>query len=98
MAMKITIRVKLNQESLAEAAGLIQLLQEEFGELPPDEEDTPGAVQVDPDRPPPLPLVAAADVASQVERWLAHLGPGSRSFWRMAAEFARDHAHFTFED
>ncbi len=62
------------------------------------EDDTPGAVQVDPDRLPPLPPVAAADVASQVERWLAHLGPGSRSFWRLAAEFSRGRASFTFED
>jgi hypothetical protein len=42
--------------------------------------------------------VATADVGSQVERWLAHLGPGSRSFWRLAAEFLRDREQVTFED
>jgi hypothetical protein len=40
----------------------------------------------------------ATSNASQVERWLAHLGPGSRSFWRKAAEFLREHESFTFDE
>ena len=62
------------------------------------EDETSGAVQVVPDRLSPSPPVAAADVAHQVERWLSHLGPGSRSFWRLAAEFSRGRASFTFKN
>jgi hypothetical protein len=76
---------------------------EQNGERPgaivgPAGDDSPTGLE----RPAPGPAAATAndicDSAGRVGAWLSRLGAGSRTFWRLAAGYAVDHAGFTFED
>jgi hypothetical protein len=46
----------------------------------------------------PAPPATAPASAWNVAGWFNHLGPGSRSFWEIAARHATTHPRWTFDD
>jgi hypothetical protein len=84
----------LSRES---APNILQALYPEIlpgneGEDEPPDAPTAVLAPNQPQGPTPDPLVAAArDPANFVEAWLRHLGPASRRFWRLAAEYSVGH-------
>jgi hypothetical protein len=103
MPVNLIIEIPCDPESLAEAAQVIENLRAIYPHLspPPEGNDEPPAAPV-PSPPPDVPQGPAPDplaVASFVDAWLRHLGPGSRRFWRIAAEYALNrNCNITFDD
>jgi hypothetical protein len=93
--VSMTFNVSCDHESLDQAARALAAIK---ATLPPADEAGPAAVPVPPPEP-SAPAGAAAKPEDFVEKWLKRLGPGSRGFWKKAAEYATGPVLFiTFED
>lgn len=100
MPVNITLQTPVQPAELGDAINLLQHLLDRKAEEGEDDEPL-GAVAPLPDSPSgPLPLTASRTPAESIDAWFSHLGPGSRRFWKIAAQYALAHpeSQFTFED
>src|SRR5688572_1550110 len=96
MPLSISLNIPCDATSLAVAAELIRALRDIYPDSPPE---APAGVVNGPNLPPQPPLATTRNPEDYVEAWLDHLGPASRKFWRIAAEyFTPDRPWLTFED